>query len=457
MANYWESDIQLPNQQADENNTVNPKPLYGASEPGKQAEPNRQSPYAGSSPYASQPLYGGGYSPTNPPEKPRRERKGGGFGVGLVAICAVLSLLCGFLGTVAGNRWFPPKEAPGAGSSIVQAPSHELSSGSESDSSLSAVVAATKDSVVEITTESVTTSSIFGQYVTQGAGSGVIIRTDGYIVTNNHVASDASTINVTLSNGEKHVATLVGRDSKTDLAVIKIDASGLTPAVFGNTSDIKVGDAVIAIGNPLGSLGGTVTNGIISALDREILVQGQSMRLLQTSAAINPGNSGGGLFNVYGELVGIVNAKPNNSALSGNDTSIDGLGFAIPVDTVKEVASQIIDNGYVTGRAVLGLSVLEINDPQTAQQYGVDRYGVYIVSITPNLGADKAGLKVGDCIVSVEDIVVSQTSDVTKLLDSYSVGDTVNVQLIREGKMISSKVVLSENVPTEQPPQQAAG
>ncbi len=443
MANYWESDIQLPIGQPEQHNTI-PTPAYNADD----AARNGAETYAQSynrSPYTQQPVY---TAPVTQPAAPKPQRKRGGIGTGIVALCIVLSLACGFLGSFAANRWFPPEANTPVttGNNVIEAPLHTGTPG-DSVTSLSSVIAATKDSVVEITTEAMATSNFFGQYVTQGAGSGVVVRNDGYIVTNNHVVTGASTVKVTLSNGEKYTATVVGADAKTDLAVIKIEATNLTPAVFGNMADVKVGDYVIAIGNPLGSLGGTVTDGIISALDREILVENQTMNLLQTSAAINPGNSGGGLFNTYGELVGIVNAKPTDSA-AGTDSSIDGLGFAIPVDTVKEVVNQIIDNGYVTGRAIMGLSVYEINDAETARQYGVDRYGVYIVAITEGGGADKAGLKVGDCLVSIDGNAVSVTADVTTVLDGHEVGDVLELQVIREGKMITAKVTLGESVPT---------
>lgn len=383
---------------------------------------------------------------TTAPEGGKKKHKKRGHGALLVISCIVLSLVCGFAGAYAANRWFPPEQAQSGGSSLIEAPLHTDTATASGLPSLSAVITTTKDSVVEITTESVSTSSFFGQFVTEGAGSGVVARADGYIVTNNHVVSGATNIKVTLTNGEVYAATLIGTDSKTDLAVIKIEASGLTPAVFGNSADVAVGDYVIAIGNPLGSLGGTVTDGIVSALDREILVQGQSMTLLQTSAAINPGNSGGGLFNIYGELVGIVNAKPTDSA-AGSDSSIDGLGFAIPVDTVKDVVNELIDNGYVTGRAAMGVKVLEIADNQTAYQYGVERYGVYIVEINPGSGAEKAGLEVGDCIVSINDKLVETTSDVTSELDNFSVGDTITLQVIRDRRIVTAQVVLGESVP----------
>ena len=167
------------------------------------------------------------------------------------------------------------------------------------------VVAAVENSVVEITTETVTTSTFFGQYVTQGAGSGVVVSADGYIVTNNHVVDGATNIKVTLANKTTYDATVVGTDEKTDIAVVKINASGLTPAVFGDSSQIVVGQDVIVIGNPLGSLGGSVTKGIVSALDRQVTIENQTMTLLQIDAAVNPGNSGGGAFDANGNLIGI--------------------------------------------------------------------------------------------------------------------------------------------------------
>jgi serine protease Do len=179
--------------------------------------------------------------------------------------------------------------------------------------STSEVASLTSDSVVEITTETVTTDSWMQQYVTNGAGSGVIVTQDGYIVTNNHVIDGASKISVRLKNGTTYTASLIGSDSKTDVALLKIGATGLKPVVLGNSESLKVGDTAIAIGNPLGQLGGTVTEGIISALDRELVIKGKKMSLLQTDAAINPGNSGGGLFNNKGELIGIVVAKSSGS------------------------------------------------------------------------------------------------------------------------------------------------
>ena len=292
-------------------------------------------------------------------------------------------------------------------------------------------------SVVEVTTEAVQTNGIFTQYVTNGAGSGVIISEDGYILTNNHVVEGQSTVKVTTSDKQQYDATVVGTDDKTDIAVLKIDASGLTPAVIGDSDGLVVGETAVAVGNPLGTLGGTVTDGIISALDREVTVNNQTMTLLQMSAAVSPGNSGGGLFNERGELVGIVNAKSGGS-------DVEGIGFAVPINTAMEVAEQLIANGYVSGRPAMGIQVVAITDLQTAMQAGVSQLGVYVQRVDEGSAAEKAGLKVGDMFVSVDGTAVSSTSDVTAVLDQHQVGDTIEVQVVRGKQVFSLNVTLQE-------------
>jgi len=286
-------------------------------------------------------------------------------------------------------------------------------------------------SVVEVYTETKQVSSWFQDYVTEGAGSGVILTEDGYIVTNHHVIDGASTIKVRLSSGQSYTASLTGTDEKTDLAVLKIDASGLTAATLADSSSVRVGDFVIAIGNTLGELGGTVTNGIISAKDREITIDGESMTLLQTSAAVNPGNSGGGLFNLDGELVGVVNAKS-----SGED--IEGLAFAIPANTVKEIAQELIQYGYVTGRPQLGISVSQITRPGM-----VSTPGLYITQ-----SSAENGLKAGDRILRIDGTAVRRTSDISAVLERHSVGDIVQVVVSRSGNEITVSVKLTEQKPS---------
>lgn len=299
------------------------------------------------------------------------------------------------------------------------------------------IVANTANSVVEITTESATMDSYFQQMVTTGAGSGVIISKDGYIVTNNHVVDGANKITVRTKDGSEYSAKLIGTDATTDLAVIKIEATDLAAAVMGTSSSLSVGDEAIAIGNPLGELGGTVTRGIISALDREITIDGQSMTLLQTDTAINKGNSGGGLFNSNGDLIGIVNAKSSG-------TSVEGLGFAIPIDTAKPVIESLISNGYVTGRPQLGVSMVNITSEQSAFQAGVNELGVYIAKVSSGSAADEAGLQVKDRILSVDGTEISSSSEIAKIVNSKNVGDTLTLVVERDGKQITIKATLKE-------------
>lgn len=292
------------------------------------------------------------------------------------------------------------------------------------------VVEKVKPTVVEITTESISSgNSLFGQYISQGAGSGVIMSEDGYIITNNHVVEGARSIKVNTMDGTEYDATLVGTDPSTDLAVIKVDASGLPTAAFGNSNDLKVGSTAIAIGNPLGSLGGTVTTGIISALDRQIVIDNETMTLLQTDAAINPGNSGGGLFDANGYLIGIVNAKQSA-------TGIEGLGFAIPISDAVDVLQELIDNGKVTSRPFLGVSLQEVGDNQQIPA------GVYIMQVNDGSSAQKAGLETYDRIVSFNGQQVESVSQLKSLIRKQSIGDTVQMTVERDGKTEDVTVTL---------------
>ena len=296
------------------------------------------------------------------------------------------------------------------------------------------VAAAASDSVVEITTESVQTRSYFNQYVSTGAGSGVIISADGYIVTNDHVISGANSIAVRLHDGTTLDAALVATDAKTDLAVIRVQAQGLIPATLGTSADLVVGQPVVAIGNPLGRLGGTVTDGIISAKDRVISIDGEHMTLLQTNAAVNPGNSGGGLFDAQARLVGVVNSKS-----SGSD--VEGLGFAIPIDTARPVVEQLITQGYVSGRPSLGMELVELTSYRSAIFAGTGRLGVYV-----NNGG-KTGLTNGDYLLSIDGLAIETMTDVKTALSGHSPGDTVTVQYLHSGAVREAAVVLVEDIP----------
>lgn len=298
---------------------------------------------------------------------------------------------------------------------------------------LAEIVDQTAPSVVEMFTEIKQVSSWFQEYVTEGAGSGVVLTEDGYIVTNRHVIDGASTVKVRLNNGQTYPAAVTGKDAKTDLAVLKIDAEGLTAAKLADSSQTRVGDFVIAIGNPLGELGGTVTEGIVSSLGREITIDGQTMTLLQTSAAVNPGNSGGGLFNLDGELVGVVSAKSSGSG-------IEGLAFAIPSNTVGEIAGELMENGYVAGRPQLGVSAARLTRPGQSMYF--DQPGVYIAQVTR-----ENDLKVGDRILQIDGTAIQSTTDFSAVLDRRSAGDTVKVELVRSGKQIAVSVTLTEKGP----------
>lgn len=377
-----------------------------------------------------------------PPEQPENKQKKKHSGarkflgaVALVVVCA----MAGVGGGVLGAALMKNSSGPVVYKAVQDDTTTSANATAANNDALTIAQIAEKvgPSVVEVTTGGVQTNGIFTQYVTEGAGSGVIISEDGYILTNNHVVEGQSTVKVTTSDKQEYNATIVGTDEKTDIAVLKIDASGLTPAVIGDSDSLVVGETAVAVGNPLGTLGGTVTDGIISALDREVTVNNQTMTLLQMSAAVSPGNSGGGLFNEKGELVGIVNAKSGGS-------DVEGIGFAVPINTAMEVAEELIANGYVSGRPALGIQVIAITDLQTAMQAGVSQLGVYVQSVDQGSAAEKAGLQVGDLFVSVDGTAVSSTSDVTNVLDQHQVGDTIEVQVVRGKQVLTLNVTLQE-------------
>lgn len=381
-------------------------------------------------------------APIAPPRQekhrePKKKKRGRSTAL-LMAACLILGSAGGFAGGYGANILF------GAAGDNTAAPPPSASNVSSADVQgvdISAVAAQTAPTVVEVTTESVTKGGFLGEQVTGGAGSGVIITEDGYIATNHHVIDGASKITVRLWDGTTYGATLVGSDQASDIAVLKINASNLPAAKLGNSDTLKVGDFALAIGNPLGELGGTVTNGIISALEREVTVEGQTMTLLQTNAAINSGNSGGGLFNAQGELIGIVNAKSMGSG-------IEGLGFAIPINDVKDLLDDLINVGYVTGRPHLGVSLITISDAYTAMQYKVQYLGIYVESVTPNSAAAKGGIIDGDCIMEVDGTQVSTADQLASAISSKAVGDQMTLKIIRDGSTMEITVTLQEYVPT---------
>lgn len=376
----------------------------------------------------------------------QRPKKNSGKNTGMavmMALCVLFSGAAGFGGGYMASRMNPVAEA----TSSVSAATSQVSGNytplatTGSGMSIAQVAEKTADCVVEITTETVQMSSYWlQQYVTSGAGSGVVLSEDGYIATNNHVIEGAGKITVRLHSGEEYEADLIGTDEKTDIALLKVEASGLSAAVLGDSDKLTVGEDAIAVGNPLGSLGGTVTNGIISALDREITLGGETMNLLQTNAAINPGNSGGGLFNGNGELIGLVVAKSSGE-------NVEGLGFAIPVNEVKEITQQLKENGYVTGRPLLGVSLIDITTMQDMMRYQVRQGGVYIYQITGEAAAN-AGLMAGDCIVSVDGKEIKSSKDIGKIVEQSAVGDVLHMTIIRGTQTMEITVTMGEDKPS---------
>ena len=385
-----------------------------------------------------------GYSYSSAPQQPPVPQKKKGSKVLLRVLACVGVAALGFGGGLGGA--VVASRAGLTGNQVVvqqvERSTDATAAGSTDGTSMSVqqIASVVSPSVVAITTEQMSSSQTWfgGYYVQSGAGSGVIISQDGYILTCAHVVSGATSVKVQLNGSdESYDATVVGQDSTSDIAVLKIDATGLTPAVIGDSDALAVGEVAVAVGNPLGTLSNTVTDGIVSALNRQVTVQDNDMTLIQTDASISPGNSGGGLFNANGELIGIVNAKSSSS-------DAEGLGFAIPINTAMEMAKQMIEKGYVA-RPAMGVTVITINDAQTAMQYGVSNYGVYIYQIASGSGAEKGGLKLGDRIISIDDVAVSSASDVQKYCQSKEVGDTVTLQVERDGKVISCEVTLGES------------
>ena len=293
---------------------------------------------------------------------------------------------------------------------------------------VSDVVQKVRPSVVGVITES------FQTYSTSSTGSGIILSEDGYIVTNNHVVEGGDSIAVTLDDGETYAAELVGTDVKSDIAVLKIDAQNLPAAEFGDSSQVEVGEAAIAIGNPLG-LNGTVTAGIISAVDREIQVGSSNMVLLQTDASINPGNSGSALLNEYGQVIGVNSAK-----ISSEDS--EGLGFAIPSNTVGPIVEELIDKGYVSGRPLTGISGRNVS-ALAAAFYNIPQ-GILVDQVAPESDAAAKGLTTGDVIIGVDDIRVENISDACTLRDEHKAGDTMKLTFYRQGSTHEINIRLME-------------
>lgn len=381
----------------------------------------------------------GYYDDSNFNNKPKTINFTRGGLAALIIGCMLVSGVFGFGGAMIADAALNNSYNSGASNTNnAKTTGFNLEDATGSEMTVQEITAATLDSVVEIKTESVQTETFMGQYVTQGAGSGVIIKSDGYIITNNHVIDGANKIVVTTTDETEYEASVVGADSDNDVAVLKINAKNLPAATLGNSDQLNVGDLAVAIGNPLGELGGTVTAGIISALDRSITIDGKNMSLLQTDTSINPGNSGGGLFNQYGQLIGVVVAKS-----SGSD--VEGLGFAIPINTAANVAEQLIDHGYVSGKPSTGMAYQE----RTSQSgmfdsfFGGSSVNVYIAEVN-GTNAKKAGFKAGDMVKSVNGQEIDSFDTLASIISSHKPGDKVTYVIVRDGRTMEIGLELSE-------------
>lgn len=312
------------------------------------------------------------------------------------------------------------------------------------------VYASTVGSVVSINCSAVSTN-IFGQRVeSASSGSGFVITQDGYIVTNHHVVASASSVKVTMYGGKEYSAAVVGSDSDYDVAVLKVETTGLQPVTLGNSADVNVGDTVLAIGNPLGELTFSMSQGIVSCCDRAINVSGTPFNMIQVDASINPGNSGGPLMNLYGEVVGIVSAKYS----SYSNTAVEGLGFAIPIGDVRAVITDIMENGQITSKPSMGI-IAGTMTRQMAAQYQIDKdSGVFVYSVDKGGAGEKAGLRMGDVITKVDSMEITSMEDLTAAKKGHRAGDTVTVIYYRDGQNYSTELTFDAKTESTQQEQQ---
>ena len=374
----------------------------------------------------------------NGPQRPIQEMKPvkkNRMGLKITALALCCALLGGAVG--GGVAWGISRSGSGTSINVSSRPATTVSINKvdgKTEMSDAEVYAATVNSVVSIRTSATSGTNFFGQAVeTASAGSGFVLTADGYIVTNYHVVKDADTVTVTMYNGDEYNALYVSGDEDYDIAVIKVEATGLPAVTLGDSSTLNVGDHVLAIGNPLGELTFSMSGGMVSSVNRTINVDGTPFNMIQTDASINPGNSGGPLMNSYGEVVGIVSAKYS----SYSDESVEGLGFAIPINDVYAMIEDIMTNGYVTNKPYLGIFGGSMTE-QMAAQYRYDiSEGVFVYSVEEGSAAEKAGLQMGDVITKVDDTTISTMEDLTAVKKQYSAGDTVTFTVYRQGETIT--------------------
>ena len=388
--------------------------------------------------------------PVDQPKKPHK-KNGGKKGVALALVCALLGggmgVGGGFLGASLARGDLPQTVVSGDGVSTVMQGVRETSVlqiqqiDSSKELTAAEVYAANVNSTVGIVTSAVTTNFWGQQTQSAAAGSGFIFTDDGYIITNYHVIEGANTVTVSTYDGTQYDAKIIGYDESNDVAVLKVEAQGLTPVVIGSSSKLNVGDNVVAIGNPLGELTFSLTAGAVSALNRDVTMSsGSTQELIQTDCAINSGNSGGALFNMYGEVVGITNAKYSGS--SGSGASIDNIGFAIPMDDVYNIITSIIEKGYIE-KPYIGVSVISVSDE--TQKYGLPQ-GAAVQSLTDDGPAKAAGLQVNDIITKVNDTEITSSNDLVKTIGACKPGDRITLTVYRQGQTMEISLEVAQKI-----------
>ena len=395
----------------------------------------------GPQPSASQPA-------SQPEPAPQKKSGKAGKVVALLLACALVGGGSGWGAAALAQKNTAGAAAPAAASSDASVmlegkrQSAALQVASVDTSKLltaSEVYAQNVNSTVGITT-SITTNYFGYQTTAAAAGSGFILTQDGYILTNYHVVESSSSIKVTTYDGTSYDAQLIGYDESNDIAVLKIDATDLTPVVLGDSDSVSVGDSVVAIGNPLGELTFSLTAGAISALDRPVtLSSGTTMNLMQTDCAINSGNSGGALFNMYGEVIGITNAKYSSSS-SSSEASIDNIGFAIPINQVRSIVESIIQNGYII-KPYIGVTVTDVSSE--SQSYGLPQ-GAAVRSVVEGSPAAEAGLQENDIITAANGDAITGSNDLVKLVKAASAGDTLELTVYRQGQTVTVTLTVGE-------------
>ena len=395
----------------------------------------------GPQPSASQPA-------SQPEPAPQKKSGKAGKVVALLLACALVGGGSGWGAAALAQKNSSAAAAPTAASSDAsvmlegQRQTAALQVASVDTSKLltaSEVYAQNVNSTVGITT-SITTNYFGYQTTAAAAGSGFILTQDGYILTNYHVVESSDSIKVTTYDGTSYDAQLIGYDESNDIAVLKVDANDLAPVVLGDSDSVSVGDSVVAIGNPLGELTFSLTAGAISALDRPVtLSSGTTMNLMQTDCAINSGNSGGALFNMYGEVIGITNAKYSSSS-SSSEASIDNIGFAIPINQVRSIVESIIQNGYII-KPYIGVSVSDVSSE--SQSYGLPQ-GAAVRSVVENSPAAEAGLQENDIITAANGDAITGSNDLVKLVKAASAGDTLELTIYRQGQTLTVTLTVGE-------------